>query len=95
MMSDSFWAKTTESGLPAISVRDHCLNVGCVAEALRARLPNVLRPLLPPGAVTLAALHDIGKISPGFQRKCKWWRGKVERPELSAEWGQREKNTRQ
>ena len=29
-----FWAKTTEDGQPGISVRDHCLNVGCVAEAL-------------------------------------------------------------
>jgi len=29
-----FWAKTTKDGQPGISVRDHCLNVGCVAEAL-------------------------------------------------------------
>jgi hypothetical protein len=34
-----FWAKTTKDGLPGISVRDHCLNVGCVAEALRETLP--------------------------------------------------------
>jgi len=32
-----FWAKTTRDGQPGISVRDHCLNVGCVAEALVAR----------------------------------------------------------
>jgi hypothetical protein len=24
-----FWAKTTDEGVPGISVRDHCLNVGC------------------------------------------------------------------
>jgi CRISPR-associated endonuclease/helicase Cas3 len=59
------WAKTTEDGLPGISVRDHCLNVGCVAEAL------VNTPAR--GAVTLAALHDVGKVSPGFQRKCERW----------------------
>lgn len=67
------WAKTTQDGKPGISVRDHCLNVGCVAEALLALLPPQLHKLIPPGAATLAALHDIGKVSPGFQRKCDLW----------------------
>jgi len=67
------WAKTTEDGKPGISVRDHCLNVGCVAEALLALLPAQLRELIPAGAATLAALHDIGKVSPGFQVKCEAW----------------------
>ncbi len=44
------WAKTTADGRPGISVRDHCLNVGCVAEALLELLPGHLRRLLPPGA---------------------------------------------
>lgn len=69
-----FWAKTTESGLPGISVHDHCLNVGCVAEAIMAALPANVRALLPPGAATLAALHDVGKITVGFQAKCNVWR---------------------
>jgi hypothetical protein len=43
----NFWAKTTEDGRPGISVRDHCLNVGCVAEALIAALPTAVRDLLP------------------------------------------------
>jgi hypothetical protein len=30
---DYFWAKTNQHDEPGISVRDHCLNVGCVAEA--------------------------------------------------------------
>jgi CRISPR-associated endonuclease/helicase Cas3 len=64
------WAKTTRDGKPGISVCDHCLNVGCVAEALLALLPPQLHKLFPPGAATLAALHDIGKVSPGFQQKC-------------------------
>ncbi len=69
----SFWAKTTVEGLPGISVLDHCLNVGCVAELLGHYLPEGVRRLLPEGAVTLAALHDIGKITLGFQAKCPAW----------------------
>jgi CRISPR-associated endonuclease/helicase Cas3 len=67
------WAKTTEANQPGINVRDHCLNVGCVAEALLALLPKQLRKLLPPAAATLAAMHDLGKVSPGFQQKCQAW----------------------
>jgi len=65
-----FWAKTTPEGKPGISVRDHCCNVGFVAEAIIAGLPANIRSLLPPGSATLAALHDIGKITIGFQAKC-------------------------
>ncbi len=67
------WAKTLPDGTPGISVRDHCLNVGCVAEALLELLPPQLRALLPRSTATLAALHDVGKVSPGFQQKCPEW----------------------
>jgi CRISPR-associated endonuclease/helicase Cas3 len=67
------WAKTTQDGKPGISVRDHCLNVGCVAEALLALLPPHLHQLIPLGAASLAALHDVGKVSPGFQVKSEAW----------------------
>ena len=67
------WAKTTENKNPGISVRDHCLNVGCVAGAVLALLPPQLNMLIPPAAVTLAALHDVGKVSPGFQVKSEAW----------------------
>ncbi|MBM3789557.1 MAG: CRISPR-associated helicase Cas3', partial [Acidobacteria bacterium] len=67
------WAKTTKENQPGISVRDHCLNVGCVAEALLDLLPPALRGLLPPKPATLAALHDVGKVSAGFQAKCEAW----------------------
>ena len=74
------WAKTTKDAqgreVPGINVRDHCLNVGCVAEALLNLLPKHLRKLLPPSVPTLAALHDIGKVSPGFLQKCPAWLGK-------------------
>jgi CRISPR-associated endonuclease/helicase Cas3 len=63
------WAKTTEDGQPGISVRDHCLNVGCVAEAL---LASALVPP-PPGTATMAALHDVGKVLAGFQSKSEPW----------------------
>ena len=70
---EACWAKTTADDQPGITVRDHCLNVGCVAEALLALLPQHLQGLIPPGAATLAALHDVGKVSPGFQVKCVPW----------------------
>ncbi len=35
-----------------------------------AAMPHLV---VPAGAATLAALHDVGKISPGFQRKCPQW----------------------
>ncbi len=69
----NFWAKTTDDGKPGMSVRDHCLNVGCVAEALMALLPGGTRKMIPPAALVLAAGHDIGKISVGFMRKCPAW----------------------
>jgi CRISPR-associated endonuclease/helicase Cas3 len=68
-----FWAKTHDDGQPGISVRDHCINVGCVAEELLERSGKVLRTLMPEGSVTLASLHDVGKISTGFQSKCPAW----------------------
>lgn len=86
------WAKTTPADLPGVSVRDHCLNVGCVAEALLASLPPGLQALAPPGAAALAALHDVGKVSPGFQRKCEPWlkrEGLIKRA-IAEGWGVRE-----
>jgi CRISPR-associated endonuclease/helicase Cas3 len=65
------WAKTDPiSGNPALTVRDHCIIVGAVAEAVRRLLPPACGRLAPEGTVTLAAAHDIGKITPGFLRKC-------------------------
>ena len=70
-----FWAKTTSKGKPGISVYDHMANVGCVARCIAETSPKILERFQLRSSVVgvLAALHDLGKISPGFQRKCKAW----------------------
>lgn len=70
-----FWAKTTEDGLPGISVLHHMMNVGMVAENLTKHYPYLLERfnMNAREAALLAALHDIGKISQGFQVKCIKW----------------------
>lgn len=73
ILHEQCWAKTLPDGSPGISVKNHCLNVGCVAEALVALLLPSLQACLPDGVATLAALHDLGKVSPGFQQKCAKW----------------------
>lgn len=72
MMTD-YWAKSLPDGSPGLSVRDHCVNVGMVVDAIVSTLPDSVAALIPSGAATLGALHDIGKISPGFQAKCRKW----------------------
>jgi CRISPR-associated endonuclease/helicase Cas3 len=70
-----FWAKTTQEGYPGLSVYDHMINVGWVASFIADFFPEILERfnLLSLEVGALAALHDIGKISPGFQRKCEKW----------------------
>jgi CRISPR-associated endonuclease/helicase Cas3 len=70
-----FWAKTTPEGKPGISVFDHIVNVGCVARCIAEMWPEVLEyfHFRSKEIGGLAALHDLDKISPGFQRKCLAW----------------------
>lgn len=70
-----FWAKTTPEGKPGISVYDHMLNIGYVALHLAEMMPELLNQFQLSSSTVgaLAALHDLGKISPGFQRKCEAW----------------------
>jgi len=70
-----FWAKTTCEGRPGISVFEHMVNVGCVARCLAEAAPHLLERFKVNVAEigALSALHDLGKISPGFQRKCEHW----------------------
>lgn len=70
-----FWAKTTPEGKSGISVYDHMVNVGSVACCMAEIFPNLLErfKLRSSTIGALAALHDLGKVSPGFQRKCEAW----------------------
>ena len=63
-------AKTCNENEPGCSVLEHLIYVGKIAEALWERLAPDVQTLLPRDvAVSLAALHDVGKIAPGFQVK--------------------------
>lgn len=70
-----FWAKTTEDKGPGIGVFHHALNVGHVAHFIASHRPSFLADfkLNRQVAAIMAALHDIGKISQGFQCKCPAW----------------------
>jgi CRISPR-associated endonuclease/helicase Cas3 len=71
----AFWAKTTQDGKPGISVENHMMIVGSIAKKLAQGYPIVMTYLGLNTALVgaLAAMHDVGKISPGFQRKCLAW----------------------
>lgn len=50
----------------------HCQIVGEMARTLLQRMPDWLRlELFPEGAELIAAIHDVGKISPTFQEKLR------------------------
>jgi CRISPR-associated endonuclease/helicase Cas3 len=72
-----FWAKTIEDSnrvqVPGLSVLAHCQNVGCVGETILELLSPTVAALFPPGSALLTALHDIGKLTLGFQAKCPSW----------------------
>ena len=70
-----FWAKTTADGNPGVTVYNHMVNVGCVARSVAEISPNLIERLnlLSSDVGALVALHDLGKISLGFQRKCEVW----------------------
>lgn len=53
------------------TIFDHCYIVGLVARELIKRTPNFLQKLYPKGSELIAALHDVGKISPIFQEKIR------------------------
>lgn len=61
------YAKSTVDGKPGLTVFEHGRNAGFVALALLRVLPKEIRSELGCLAVLAAALHDTGKISPGFQ----------------------------
>ena len=65
-------SRKTDEGtiLPGRLVLSHCQIVGEVARAIMRRMPDWLRAaLFPDGSELIAAAHDIGKVSPTFQKK--------------------------
>ena len=62
-------AKTCPDGSYGTFVFDHCRYAGYVAEGLFSLLPLSVRRVLPSETPFLVALHDIGKVSPGFEGK--------------------------
>ncbi|MGA2620669.1 MAG: CRISPR-associated helicase Cas3' [Thermoguttaceae bacterium] len=87
-MKVEFWAKTTPDDKPGISVSAHMANVGCVARCLAEIAPNLLNrfQIGAAEAGALAALHDLGKISPGFQQKCAAWLERNRLREIAQRW---------
>lgn len=69
-----FWAKTDrKTGDPLRSVQEHSFHAGCVARCLCNVWGAFGQKLLPVGAATLTAAHDIGKLTIGFQLKSQIW----------------------
>jgi len=75
-------------------VLNHCQIVGEVARLLIARMPPWLRDdLFPAGSELIAASHDLGKVSPTFQKKIHDAVGesftelKTADPKLEKNWG--------
>ena len=64
--------KTGESK-PGISVAEHCLITGFVAEVLCKSLIDNVKRILTESAPFFASIHDVGKISPDFELNPKSW----------------------
>lgn len=72
-----FWAKTDEEGNPGCPVWIHSELSAEIAKKLLNRMPT-WRYLFPEGVESLIGIHDVGKISPGFQIKCSLWNGPID-----------------
>lgn len=70
----SGWSKTDLQGNPGLSVFEHCRHVGWVALELINQgkiVPHAgIEPVV---AALIAAIHDLGKWSPGFIQMCPVW----------------------
>lgn len=74
-MINHLWAKTTHNKLPGKSVISHMRDVRETAKLLLQRHCSLIsRYSCNVGSLAaLAGLHDVGKVSPGFQMKCAAW----------------------
>ncbi len=74
-MTEYFWAKKRRDGLPGKSVISHMRDVKAVAESILGEYQSLISRYAceQDQLAFLAGLHDIGKISPGFQIKNPGW----------------------
>lgn len=64
------WKQPDGENRPGRLVLSHCTIVGMVAKALMHQMPVWLREdIFPENSHIIAAAHDIGKVSPTFQKK--------------------------
>lgn len=79
-------AKTEKNGQYGITVFDHCVHVGLVAINLISTLPKSVQAMLSGLNIGLiASLHDIGKVSVGYQKK--YFSNKLSKYDLSSSLG--------
>ncbi|MCX6348153.1 MAG: CRISPR-associated endonuclease Cas3'' [Candidatus Aureabacteria bacterium] len=81
---DCFAKAPGDAACSAVSVEEHGRTVGHLAGRMRSLLGNRLQYLFPDCADRIAALHDIGKVSPGFLLHCSQPRVQALSPDLGA-----------
>lgn len=62
------FAKSTDDDDAGVSVSEHCTLAGLLAQRLRDS--KQVENLLPNSAPFLVSVHDVGKVSPGFLKRC-------------------------
>lgn len=77
----SGWSKTDTEGNPGLSVFEHCRHIGWVALELINQGRTIPHAVIKSRvAAVVAAIHDVGKWSPGFLHMCPVW---LEREDLT------------
>jgi len=87
---EDWWAKTDGKDQMSCSLLEHSVHAWAVASLIEKNLGGVTalpQSLLP----WAAAVHDIGKLSPGFAVKCQGWLRTQGLEQLAASEGWREK----
>ncbi|MBO4555568.1 MAG: hypothetical protein J5706_02325 [Elusimicrobiales bacterium] len=56
------------NSIPGIDVATHCIIAGLIAREIIRTLPESLGFLFPENSAIVAAVHDIGKANPDFQK---------------------------
>ena len=65
----TFIAKSNTDGNPYRTVDEHSMHTAEIAKKFIDLMPDRIKECVDPWATLLAAMHDVGKISPGFQKR--------------------------